>query len=58
MVREEDKHKRLEELEQMLLGRGYKSSMLKEVMEAAKNMNREQTLVRTDRGQGEVCGHL
>ena len=32
----------------MLLGRGYKLSMLKEVIEAAKSMNREKTLVRTD----------
>ena len=39
----------------LLLGRGYKPSMLKEVLDAANGMDREhkQMLVRVDRGQRE-----
>ena len=51
--RVDDRDRRLEELKQLLLGRGYKPSMLKEVLDAAKRLDREQTLARVDRGQGE-----
>ena len=45
----ENRDKRLEELKDMLLGRGYKVTMLNEVMAMAKAMDRDQALNRVQR---------
>ena len=51
--RQEDREKRLVELKELLMGRGYKSSMVHEVMDMARNMDRDQALERVNR-VGEV----
>ena len=42
--RQEDREKRLVELKELFMGRGYKSSMVHEVMDMARNMDIDQAL--------------
>ena len=45
----EDRYKRLEELRELLLGRGYNARMLSEVIGMARSMDRDQALEKVER---------
>ena len=47
--RVEDRDKKLDEMREMLEGRGYKRKMLNDALEYAKNLNRSEALKKVDR---------